>query len=160
MKAERSEAPALATIDASVKKMVSSFTAKNKDMDERGTAMLDKKDVKIGLEREKVEAAKIEAQAGMVKSMNEAANIVLAKMTQEVNILMADMSTMDPLARAWHEMYCKMIGEEVMAAQVVAVASATPPVIAAEPPVVDAQPPVIGVEPDVMDVALPLTPFF
>jgi hypothetical protein len=41
------------------------FTAENKDRDERGVAMwktmLDKQDVKIGLEREKVEAAKIEA---------------------------------------------------------------------------------------------------
>jgi hypothetical protein len=35
-------------------------------------AMLDKQNVKIGLEMEKVEAAKMESQAGMMKAMNEA----------------------------------------------------------------------------------------
>jgi hypothetical protein len=64
-KTERSGARTLVAIGASNKKMASSFTAENKDRDERGVAMwktmLDKQDVKIGLEREKVEAAKIEA---------------------------------------------------------------------------------------------------
>ena len=105
--------------------------------------MLDKQDVKIGLEREKVEAAKMEAQAGMMKAMNEASNIALAKMTQEAKILMADMLNMDPLARAWHEMYRERIGKEGMAAQAAAAASAsiaasaTPPVVE-QPPVIDA----------------------
>jgi hypothetical protein len=35
----------------------------------------DKQVVKIGLEREKVESAKMEAQAGMLKAANEASNI-------------------------------------------------------------------------------------
>jgi hypothetical protein len=35
-------------------------------------AMLEKQDVKIGLEREKVEAAKMETQTGVMKAMNEA----------------------------------------------------------------------------------------
>jgi hypothetical protein len=37
-------------------------------------------------------------------------------MSQESKILMADMEKMDPLARAWHEMYRERIGQEVMAA--------------------------------------------
>jgi hypothetical protein len=38
-------------------------------------------------------------------------------MTRESKILMADMTTMDPLARGWHQMYRDRIGKEVMAAQ-------------------------------------------
>jgi hypothetical protein len=36
----------------------------------------------IGLDREKVEATKMEAQANMMKAMNEAFNLALSKMTQ------------------------------------------------------------------------------
>jgi hypothetical protein len=60
----------------------------------RGTAMwramLENQDVKLGLEREKVEAAKMKARSGMMKAMNEASNISLTKMSQEAKILMAD----------------------------------------------------------------------
>jgi hypothetical protein len=62
--------------------------------------MLEKQDVKLGLEREKVEATKMEAQAGMMKAMNETSNIALTKISQEAKILMTDMPSMDPLARA------------------------------------------------------------
>jgi hypothetical protein len=57
----------------------------------------------LGLEREKVEATKMEAQAGTMKAMNETSNIALTKISQESKILMTDMSSMDPLARACHE---------------------------------------------------------
>jgi hypothetical protein len=50
--------------------------------------MLDKQDVKLGLKREKVEAVKMETQADMMQSMNQASHIALAKMTQEAKILM------------------------------------------------------------------------
>jgi hypothetical protein len=40
--------------------------------------MLDKQDAKLGLEREKLEATKMEAQVGMMKTMNEASHIALA----------------------------------------------------------------------------------
>jgi hypothetical protein len=57
-KAERSVASALAAIEVFIEKMVSSFTIENTYRDERGAAMwkamLDKQNVKIGLEREKV----------------------------------------------------------------------------------------------------------
>jgi hypothetical protein len=54
----------------------------------------------LKLEREKVEAAKLEAQATMLKAINESSNVALAKMNEEEKILQADMSTMEPLARA------------------------------------------------------------
>jgi hypothetical protein len=61
---------------------------------------------------------------------------------------MADMPGMDPLARAWHEMYRKSIGKEVLAAQASAALAATPSVME-EPPVID--------EPNVMEVPAPFT---
>jgi hypothetical protein len=64
--------------------------------------MLEKRDVKIGLKREKVEAAKMKTQAGMMKAMDETSNIALVKMTQEAKILMENMSNTYPLARAWY----------------------------------------------------------
>ena len=58
---------------------------------------------------------------------HEANQLSLAKMTQESKILMADMKTMDPLARVWHEMIRERIGQDVMAARA-ASASVTAPV--------------------------------
>jgi hypothetical protein len=93
----------LAAIDASIKKMVSSLSIKNKEAVDRGATMwkatLEKQDVKTRLEREKVEAAKMEFQAGVMKAKNEATRLSLAKMIQEFKTLMADMARMDPLAR-------------------------------------------------------------
>jgi hypothetical protein len=59
-----------------------------------------------------------------LKVMNESSNVALAKMKEETKILMADMSTMDPLARAWYMMYHGHIGKEVMDAQAAAAAAA------------------------------------
>jgi hypothetical protein len=47
-----------------------------------------------------VEAAKMEAQAGMMKAMNETSIIALSKMTQQAKLLMENLSNTDPLARA------------------------------------------------------------
>jgi hypothetical protein len=87
-------------------------------------AILDKQDMKIALEREKVEAAKLEAHAATMKATNEGTQLSFAKMSQESKILMADMDKMDPLARVWHEMYRERIDQEVMAERA---ASASPP---------------------------------
>jgi hypothetical protein len=86
-----------------------------------------------------------------MKAANEASNIALAKLMQEAKILMAHMSSMDQLGRAWHELYRERVGMEVMAALTAAGASATMP-SSATPLVIDA-------EPDAMDVAPPLTLF-
>jgi hypothetical protein len=55
--------------------------------------MLDKQDVKIVLEGEKMEAAKMEAQTSVMKAMNKASNIALAKITQETKTLMENYQT-------------------------------------------------------------------
>jgi hypothetical protein len=42
---------------------------------------------------------------------------VASNMSQETKILMEDMLGMDPLMRAWHEIYRERIDKEVLAAQ-------------------------------------------
>jgi hypothetical protein len=55
----------------------------------------------------------VEAQATMLKTVNESSNVALAKMKEESKILMADISTMDPLAIAWYLMYRDRVDKEV-----------------------------------------------
>ena len=101
-------------MDASIEKMITSFSVENKEAADRAAivwkAILDSKDMKIELKREMMEAAKMEAHAAAMKATNKAAQLSLAKMSQESKILTADMEKMDPLARAWHEMYRERIG--------------------------------------------------
>ncbi|XP_071678223.1 uncharacterized protein [Lolium perenne] len=100
--------------------------------------------MKIALEREKVEAAKLEAHAATMKATNEATQLSLTKMSQESKILMADMDKMDPLARACHEMYHERIGQEVMAARDGSASPHAPPAFMSTPaPTVD---PVVATE--------------
>jgi hypothetical protein len=129
-KADRNAAPVLAAMDASIEKMITSFSVENKEATDRAAvvwkAILDKQDAKIELERERVEAAKMEAHAAAMKATNEATQLSLAKMSQESKILMADMEKMDPLARAWHEMYRERIGQEVLVARAASASSPAP----------------------------------
>jgi hypothetical protein len=110
---------------------------------------------KLKIEREKVEDAKLEAQATMFKMMNESSKVAVAK----IQDLDADMSTMDPLARGWYMMYHDHIGKEAMAAQVATWATPTPPVM--EQPTVMGQPSVAEQpsmeEPGVMEVSSSIT---
>ncbi|KAK1610546.1 hypothetical protein QYE76_034219 [Lolium multiflorum] len=97
-KAERNAVPVLAAMDASIEKMITSFSVENKEAADQAAvvwkAILDKQDMKIELERERVEAAKMEAHAAAMKATNEAMQLSLAKMSQESKILMADMEKM------------------------------------------------------------------
>ena len=157
---------ALAAMDASLEKMISSFSMENKEAADRAAvvwkAILDKQDMKIELEREKVEAAKMEAHAAAMKATNEATQLSLAKMSQESKILMADMEKMDPLARAWHEMYRERIVQEVMAARAASASPPAPSTFMSPPATVDLiaateLPP--GLADDVVEVEPPMTPF-
>jgi hypothetical protein len=64
-KIERNAAPTLAAMDASLEKMISSFSTENKEAADRADEgrESEKQDMEIELEREKVEAAKMEAHA-------------------------------------------------------------------------------------------------
>jgi hypothetical protein len=103
-KAERNAAPVLAAMDPSLEKMTTSFSVENKEATDRAAvvwkAILDKQDMKIELEREKVEVAKMEAHIATMKATNKVTQLLLAKMSQESKISMADMEKMDPLVRA------------------------------------------------------------
>jgi hypothetical protein len=158
-KVEKNVAPALAAMDASLEKMISSFTTENKEAADRAAdvwkSILDKQDMKIALERERVEAAKMEAHAAAMKATNEAKQLSLAKMTQESKILMADIKNMDPLAMAWHEMIRDRISQEVMAARVAFVA---PPTTVVPEPVMEV-PPMLTPDDAVFPVDSPSPPF-
>jgi hypothetical protein len=108
---------------------------------------------KLKLEREKVKTPMLEAQATMLKVMNESSNVLLTKMKKEAKILQADMSTMDPLARAWYMIYHYQIGNEVMAAQAAMAAAA----VAAPMPTTLVMDRSIMEEPKVMEVPPPIT---
>jgi hypothetical protein len=124
---------------------------------------------KLKLVRERVDTAKLEAQATMIKAVNESTNVALAKMKEDAKILQADMSIMDPLARAWYMMYRHRIGKEVLAAQATAApVHEVPPVIdeadvMGEPPVTQPthQPPALKdlpamKDPEVIEVPPPV----
>jgi hypothetical protein len=85
-KADRNAAPVLAAMDASIEKMITSFSVENKEATDRAAvvwkAILDKQDAKIELERERVDAAKMVAHAAAMKANNEATQLSLAKMSQ------------------------------------------------------------------------------
>jgi hypothetical protein len=103
----------------------------------------------------------------MIKVMNESSNVALAKM-EEAKILQADMSSIDPLVRAWYVMYHVRIGKEVLASQAAVVPIPTTPVhevplmmeeaeVMGEPPVTQPtqQPPTVE-EPKIMEMQPPI----
>jgi hypothetical protein len=98
-KAKRNAEPTLAAMDASLEKMITTLSMENKEAADRAPAVwkaiLDKQDMKIELEREKVAAAKIKAHDAAMKATNKATQLSLAKMSQESKILMANMEKMD-----------------------------------------------------------------
>jgi hypothetical protein len=66
----------------------------------RWALMFDNTKKKIELKRAKAEAAKIEANATMIKALNEASQLEVTKMIEEAKILTTDTSTMDPEEQA------------------------------------------------------------
>jgi hypothetical protein len=74
-------------------------------------------------------------------------------MKKEAKILMADMSTMDPLAKSGYMMYRDYIGKEVMASQAVAAAAAAATVPAMEQPMS-----VMQLQPATVIEKAPMTP--
>ncbi|KAK1645907.1 hypothetical protein QYE76_063712 [Lolium multiflorum] len=174
-KAERNAAPALAAMDASLEKMIKSFSMENKEAEDRAVvvwkAIVDKQDMKIELEREKVEAAKMEAHAAAMRAANEATQLSLAKMSQESKILMDDMEKVGPLASAWREMYRQRIGQECWWRELHGVSPAPstfmtppapstcmPPPATVYPVAATELPPRLADDEEVVEVELPMTP--
>jgi hypothetical protein len=98
---------------------------------------------KLALERERVQAAKIEAEDTLIKAKNDAKSFELTKMVEEAKILSMPLEGMDPLTKTWYMMICDRIAKELMSAHEPAVVQPEveePPVV---PPIL---PPVVEVE--------------
>jgi hypothetical protein len=94
----------------------------------------------VALERERVQAAKLEAEAALIKAKNDAKSFELTKMVEEAKILSMPLEGMDPLTKSWYMMIRHQIGKELMSAH--------------EPPVV---PPEVEEPPEVEVVEMVLT---
>jgi hypothetical protein len=102
-------------INASIPLMVESMSTNSREThkrsDRRWKSMMETQYEKLKLEKEMVQASKLEAQATMLKAMNESSNVALAKKKEKSKILMADMSTMDSLARTRYRLgYIESVG--------------------------------------------------
>jgi hypothetical protein len=68
----------------------------------------------LALERERVQAAKIEAEATLIKAKNDARSFELTKMADEAKILSMPLEGMDPLTKTWYMMIHDRIAKELM----------------------------------------------
>jgi hypothetical protein len=70
----------------------------------------------LALERERVQAVKIEAEATLIKAKNDAKSFELTKMVEEAKILSMLLEGMDPLTKTWYMMIRDRIAKELMSA--------------------------------------------
>jgi hypothetical protein len=73
-------------------------------------------DKKFELKKTKVEAAKIEAHATMIKAMNKAMQFVVTNIVQVSKIFMTDTTNMGPEAKVWYAMKRRAIMQEMKVA--------------------------------------------
>jgi hypothetical protein len=66
--------------------------------------------------RERVQAAKLEAETTLIKANNDAKSFELTKMVEEAKILSMPLAGMDPLTKSWYMMIHDQIGKEFMSA--------------------------------------------
>jgi hypothetical protein len=57
---------------------------------------------KLALERERVQAAKLEDEATLINEKNDAKSFDLTKMVEEAKILTMPLASMDALTKSWH----------------------------------------------------------
>jgi hypothetical protein len=69
---------------------------------------------KLALERERFQAAKIDAKATLIKAKNDGKSFELTKMVEDVKILLMPLEGMDPLTKSWYMMIRDWIGKELM----------------------------------------------
>jgi hypothetical protein len=132
---------------------VDSMNANSKEIYDRSDArwkeIKETQKEKLVLETERVLAAKIDAEATLIKAKNDAKSFELTKMVEEAKILSMPLEAMDPLTKTWYMMIRDRIAKELMSAHEPAVeepAVEEPPVVqpeVEEPPVV---PPWVEVE--------------
>jgi hypothetical protein len=70
----------------------------------------------LALERERFQAAKIDAEATLIKAKNDGKTFELTKMVEDAKILLMPLEGMDPLTKSWYMMIYDQIGKELMSA--------------------------------------------
>jgi hypothetical protein len=104
-KAVRNADSSVAGFEVPVNLFVDSMNANTKELYDRSDARW--KEIKeaqremLALERERVQAAKLEAEAISVKAKNDAKSFELTKMVEEAKILSVPLEGMDPLTKSW-----------------------------------------------------------
>jgi hypothetical protein len=144
-KAERNVGSSTVGFNVSINMFVDSMNTNTKALYDRSDAkwkeLKDAQSDKLALERERVQAAKLEAEATLIKANNDAKSFELTKMVEEAKILSIPLADMDPLTKARYMMIRDHIGNELMSVH--------------EPPVVQSEveePPVVPSEVDVVEV--------
>jgi hypothetical protein len=119
-KADRNAGSFGGGFEASVGMFVDSMNANSKELYDRSDArwmeIKETQKEKLALERERVLAAKIEAEATLIKAKNNAKSFELTKMVEEAKILSMPLEGMDPLTKAWYMMIHDRIAKELMSA--------------------------------------------
>jgi hypothetical protein len=84
---------------------------------------------RLALERERVQAAKLEAEATLTKTKNDAKSFELTKMVEEAKILSMPLAGIDTSTKLWYMMIRDQIGKKLMSIQEPPVQEVVPPSI-------------------------------
>jgi hypothetical protein len=156
-KAERNVGSFGAGFDVSINLFVNSMNAYSKELYDRSNArwkeIKETQREKLALERERVQAAKIEAEATLIKAKNDAKSFELTKMVEEAKILSMPLEGMDPLTKTWYMMICDRIAKELMSAHKPAVVQPEVEELLVVPPVLPPMVEVKEVEEEVEEVS-------
>jgi hypothetical protein len=119
-KTERNAGSSGGGFEVGVVLFVDSMNANSKELydrsDSRWKEIKETQKKKLMLERERVQAAKIEAEATLIKAKNDAKSFELTKMVKEAKILSMPLEGMNPLTKTWYMMIRDRITKELMSA--------------------------------------------
>jgi hypothetical protein len=119
-KADRNAGSSGGGFKAGVGMFVDSMNANSKELynksDTRWKEIKETQKEKLALERERVLAAKIEAEATLIKAKNDAKSFELTKMVEEAKILSMPLEDMDPLTKTWYMIIRDRIAKDLMSA--------------------------------------------
>jgi hypothetical protein len=119
-KAERNVGSFSGVFEVCVNLFVDSVNANSKELYDRSDArwkeIKETQKEKLALERERVQATKIETKATLIKTKNDAKSFELTKMVEEAKILSMSLEGMDPLTKIWYMMIRDCIAKELISA--------------------------------------------
>jgi hypothetical protein len=119
-KADRNAGSFGGGFESDIGMFVGSMNANSKELYDRHHArwkeIKETQKEKLALERGRVQAAKIEAEATLIKVKNDAKSFELTKMVEEAKILLMPLEGMDPLTKTWYMMIRDRIAKDLMSA--------------------------------------------